>query len=93
MTWDWAVFLGSFLVCAAVLSAFVLGRWVAQPLEPEVDWDPEDEAVWRTAVMLGAYGERLREESRQTGVPVLDLVGVHLPPPPPGPCPLCGVEK
>lgn len=48
------------------------------------------EEVWDTAVLLGSYGEYLRQQSRDTGIPVHELAGCTLPPRAAGPCPLCG---
>lgn len=48
------------------------------------------EEVWDTAVLLGSYGEYLRQQSEDTGIPVHELAGCTMPPRPAGPCPLCG---
>lgn len=51
------------------------------------------EEVWDTAILLGSYGEQLRQKSRETGIPVHERAKIELPQRPDGRCPVCGASK
>ncbi len=83
--------LASWIVATALFNVLFFFWGIRHGRERSVDTAVDQ--VWDTAVLLGSYGERLREQSRQTGIPVHMLVGLDLPQPPPGPCPFCGTHS
>lgn len=65
---------------------FALGIMVGERREAE----KSVEGIWDTAILLGSYGEQLRQKSRETGIPVHELAKVELPQRRDGACPVCG---
>lgn len=72
----WASLAGALLY----LAGFYLGRGSVEIVS--------EEEVWDTAVLLGAYGERLRTEAEALGVTVSELAGFD-PRDPADRCKLC----
>jgi hypothetical protein len=67
---------------------FALGIMVGERREAE----KSVEGIWDTAILLGSYGEQLRQKSRETGIPVHELAKIELPQRRDRACPVCGLD-